>query len=87
MAEFDRIVGKLHMTSRNTKHRLVWFEYEGKKIIWTERSHGRGDIGRVEHAIRRQLRVNSAQLRELANWPMTRDAYIAHLKSIGAIDS
>jgi hypothetical protein len=83
--EFDIITGKLKMTARGGKHRYVWFEHEGKKILWTERSHGRGDIGRVEHVIRRQLRVNSTQMRDLANCPMTRDAYVAHLKAIGAI--
>ena len=84
--EFDTIIGKLRMVARDSKHRYVWLEYEGKKILWTERSHGRGDIGNVEHAIRRQLKVNSAQMRDLANCPMTRDAYIDHLKLIGAID-
>ena len=83
--EFDRIIGKLQMKLRNSKHRFVWLEYQGKKVIWTERSHGRGDIGRVEFALRKQLRVNSGQLRDLANCPMTREAYIDHLKSIGVI--
>lgn len=83
--EFDVIVGKLKMTSRDTKHKFVWFEHEGRKILWTLRSHGRGDIGSVEHTIRRQLRVNSAQLRNLANCPMTREAYVTHLQAIKAI--
>ena len=85
--EFDRVIGKLKMNARDTKHRYVWFEYQGKKILWTERSHGRGDVGRVENAIRRQLRVNSAQLRDLVNCPLTLDGYVDHLKSIGAIDT
>ena len=84
--EFDRIIGKLQMVSRQGKHKFVWLVHDGKKILWTERSQGRGDIGRVEHAIRKQLKVSSAQLRDLANCPMTRDTYIAHLKSIGLID-
>ena len=37
-------------------------------------------------ALAEAVGVNSAQLRELVNCPMTRDAYIAHLKSVGAID-
>jgi hypothetical protein len=85
--EFDRIVNKLQMTAREGKHKFVWFEHEGKKILYTERSHGRGDIGRVENAIRRQLRVTAQQLRELADCPMSRDAYIAHLKQNGDIET
>lgn len=84
--DFDRIIGKLNMIAINSKHRRVWFEYEGKKILWTERSHGRGEIGSVEHAIRRQLKVNIKQLRDLVDCPMTLAAYVSHLKSIGAID-
>ncbi|MEP7308200.1 MAG: hypothetical protein ABJA98_22070 [Acidobacteriota bacterium] len=85
--EFEIVIGKLHMVARESKHRFVWLEHEGKKILYTERSHGRGDIGRVEHAIRRQLKVNSAQFRDLVNCPMTRELYIEHLKKIGAIDA
>lgn len=84
--EFDTVIAKLKMVVREGKHRQAWFEHEGKKILWTERSHGRGELGSVEHVIRRQLRVSSAQMRDLANCPMTRDAYVAHLKAIRAID-
>jgi hypothetical protein len=73
------------MQERESKHRFVWLEHEGKQIVWTMRSHGRGEIGRVEHTIRRQLKVSSGQFRDLADCPMTRDDYIAHLKKIGAI--
>ena len=30
--QFDHIVNKFQMKSRNAGDRLVWFEYEGKKI-------------------------------------------------------
>lgn len=83
--DFDRVVGKLKMRERPGKHRFVWLEHEGKHVIWTERSHGRGDLGRVEFAIRRQLRVSGQQLKDLANCPMTRDAYIEHLKAKGIV--
>ena len=85
--DFDRVVRKLQMSARCGKHKFVWFEHDGKQILWTERSHGRGEIGQVEFAIRRQLRVSGQQLRRLADCPMTRDAYIEHLKSRGDIDS
>lgn len=83
---FDRVVGKLKMTSRDNRHRFLWLEHEGRKILWTERSHGRGEVGRVEFAIRRQLRVNSDQMKRLADCSLTRDAYIEHLRNIGVIE-
>jgi hypothetical protein len=84
--DFDRIVGKLQMRDRSGKHKFVFLEHDGKQIVWTARSHGRGDLGAVEYAIRRQLKVNGQQLKDLANCPMTRDAYIAHLKAKGLIE-
>lgn len=85
--EFDRAVAKLKMTPRGKKHRFLWLEYEGEKILWTMRSQGRGDLGRVEFAIRKQLHVSSKQLRDLVNCPMTRDTYIQHLKDVGVIQA
>lgn len=85
--EFDRILGKLRMTTRSGKHRFAWLEHDGKQILWTERSHGRGELGSVEFAIRRQLKVDGHQLKQLADCPMTRDAYIVHLKGKGIIDA
>ncbi len=84
--DFDRVIGKLRMKSRPGKHRFAWLEHDGKQILWTERSHGRGEIGNVEYAIRRQLKVSGQQLKQLADCPMTREAYIEHLKAKGLID-
>ena len=84
--DLDRVVKKLGMQERARKHRFVFLEYEGKHVVTTARSHGRGDLGRVEFAIRKQLHVNGRQLTDLVNCPMTKDAYILHLKSIGVIE-
>ena len=85
--DFDRTVGKLRMIRRaGKKHRFYWLEHEGKQILWTMRSQGRGDLGRVEFTIRKQLRVNGTQLKDLANCPMTREAYITHLIGLGIIE-
>lgn len=73
------------MTQRPGKHRLAYFEHGGQVAVWTERSHGRGDLGSVEFAIRKQLRVSEQQMRDLVNCPMTRDAYVAHLKAKGIL--
>lgn len=86
-ADFDRTVGKLRMVpTKGKKHQIYWLEHNGKKILWTMRSHGRGDLGRVENIIKRQLSVSAAQLRDLANCPMTRDAYISHLRNLNLIE-
>jgi hypothetical protein len=78
---FDSVVRKLKMETRAGKHRFVWFVHEGKAILFTLRSHGRGDLGRVEHTIRQQLKVSSSQMRDLVNCPMSREAYIQHLRT------
>lgn len=85
VGEFDRVVAKLHMRTKDGKHRVAFLEHDGKQVLWTMRSHGRGDLGRVEHAIRRQLRVSPKQMRALADCPMTRDAYMQHLADSGVI--
>lgn len=84
--DLDRVVRKLGMQERAKKHRFVFLEYEGKHVVTTARSHGRGDLGRVEFAIRKQLHVNGRQLTDLVNCPMTREAYIQHLKDLGVIE-
>jgi len=55
--DFDRVIAKLDMRERPGKHRFVWLEHDGKQVVCTERSHGRGDLGPVEFAIRKQLHV------------------------------
>lgn len=83
--DFDRVIGKLKMTQRDGKHRLAFLEHNGQVVLWTERSHGRGDLGAVEFAIRKQLKVNDQQMRDLVNCPMTREAYIEHLRAKGIL--
>lgn len=84
-SDFDRVVRKLEMRERVNKHRFVFFEHEGKQVLFTERSHGRGELGRVEYAIRKQLMVGEREMRGLVDCWMSRDAYIEHLKKKGAI--
>ncbi len=74
------------MKQRDGKDRLAYFYYNGKMILYTLRSHGRGDLGRIEHAIRHQLRVDANQLTNLKNCPMSYDDYVAHLKKLRLID-
>lgn len=83
--DFDHVVNKLQMKTRPGKHLFVWLELEGKQVIWTARSHGRGELGNVERAIRRQLRVSERQMTELVDCSMTRDAYLQLLNEKGVI--
>jgi hypothetical protein len=79
--EFDVVVRKLEMKGRSNDHKFVYLEHDGKQVVYTLRSHGRGDLGRAEFAIRKQLHVSQEQLRQLAACPMSRDEYIVHLKN------
>lgn len=42
--DFESIVQKFQLKTRNAGDRLAWFEYEGKIITRTRRSHGSGDL-------------------------------------------
>ena len=42
--QFEHIVDKFQMASRNAGDRLVWFEYEGKIITRSRRSYRSGDL-------------------------------------------
>lgn len=86
--EFDRVVKKLQMTraADRKKHQVYWFELGGKKVLWTMRSHGRGELGIVENAIRKQLNVSKQQFRDLAQCPMSLADYISHLQGLGLVE-
>jgi len=42
--EFSRLETKLRLKTRDSGDRLAWFEYEGRKITRTKRSHGSKDL-------------------------------------------
>jgi len=84
-ADVDRIFKKLRMRVREGKDTLAWFEYEGRPIIYTKRSHGKGDLGNIAHFIRQQLRVNEDQFAGLRDCPISLDDYVGILRSKGLI--
>ncbi len=87
-ADADRVFKKLQMEIRSTKDKHAWFVYEGRRILKTKRSHGRGELkGNIRHLIRQQLKLNDAQFRELVACPLERDGYIEILKQKGLIPS
>jgi hypothetical protein len=81
VTDFDAIMNKLQMEIRDSRDKLAWFVYSGRRILSTKRSHGRGDIrGKVPHFIRQQLKVNDKQFQDLIRCPLDREGYINILK-------
>ena len=81
--EFEILVNKLKLETRNSYDRLAWFEYEGKTITRTRRSHGNGDL--PEHLIRQQLKLNQKELSGLIRCKLYLADYVEILKGKGLI--
>lgn len=84
-AEFEHIVEKFGLRTRNTGDRLAWFEYEGRVITRTRRSLGRGGDLPFQHSIRQQLKLNENEFREAAACHLSRDDYIEILRQRGLL--
>jgi gluconate kinase len=82
--EFERIVSKLGMESRNSYDRLVWLVHEGKTVVRTRRSHGKGKFLPADK-IRQQLKVNEEQLSGLISCSVSKQDYIKILTEKGVI--
>jgi hypothetical protein len=82
--EFDHLVAKLGLQTRDSGDLLAWFEFEGKKITRTRRSKGSGDLP-MQHSIRQQLKLNEEQLRKAVGCQLTRDEYIEILRGKGLL--
>jgi hypothetical protein len=81
--EFEILVNKLQLKTRNSYDRLAWFEHEGKTVTRTRRSHGAGDL--LEHFIRQQLKLNQKDFSGLISCKLYRDDYIRILSEKGLI--
>jgi hypothetical protein len=82
--DFEHIVQKFQLRIRNAGDRLAWFEYEGKVITRTRRSHGSGDLP-FSDKIRVQLGLNEEEFREAIQCHLSRDDYIEILRRKGKI--
>ncbi len=82
--EFDHLVAKLELKTRDSHDLLAWFEFEGKKITRTRRSKGSGDLP-MQHSIRQQLKLNEEQMKEAVGCTLTREAYIDILRAKGLL--
>ena len=82
--EFDHLVAKLQLRTRNSKDLLAWFEVDGRIITRTRRSKGSGDLP-MQHSIRQQLRLNRQQMNEALRCTLSRDDYIDILRTKGLL--
>ncbi len=84
--EFDKVVAKLGMQTRDTDHRHAWLVHDGVTVARTKRSHGQGKSV-PEFAVRRQLHVNEEQFTGLYSCTFSKEEYIKVLKSKGVIET
>ncbi len=81
VSDVDRAFRKLRMEIRESGDKLAFFVYEGKRILHTCRSHGKGKIeGNIPHRIRTQLKLNESEFRDLVQCPLEYDGYVDILK-------
>jgi hypothetical protein len=81
--EFGRLENKLNLKTRNSGDRLAWFEYDGKVIVRTKRSHGNKDL--PANLIRQQLKVNEQEFAGLISCSLSLQDYVEILKTKGLI--
>ena len=82
--EFERIVNKLGMETRNSYDRLAWLVHNGVTVVRTRRSHGKGKFIPADK-IRQQLKVNEEQFAGLQSCSVSKDDYIRILTDKGII--
>ena len=81
--EFESLVRKLNLKTRDSRDRLAWFEHEGKVITRTKRSHGKGDL--PAHLIRQQLKLSEQELGGVLDCTLARPEYIEILQRKGIL--
>ena len=83
--EFEQIVTKLGLKTRNSGDRLAWFEYNGQTVVRTKRSHGNKE--QPGDKIRQQLKLNEQELSGLISCTVSQADYVGILKAKGIIAS
>lgn len=82
--EIDKIINKLGMQTRNSGELHAWLVYEGKVVVRTRRSHGKGKYVPADK-IRCQLKVNESQFSGLISCHISKEDYIKILMEKGII--
>ena len=78
--EFERLVTKLNLKVRDSRDRIAWFEYDGRVITRTKRSHGKG-FDLPADLIRKQLKVSGKEMAGLIQCSLTLSDYVAILRN------
>jgi len=81
--EFEILVNKLELKTRDSRDRHAWFEHEGTVFTRTKRSHGHGDL--PQHLIRQQLKLSEPELAGIVGCTLYRADYVAILRRKGII--
>jgi hypothetical protein len=84
--DFDRVVNKLDMETKDSKHHHAWFVYEGVTVARTKRSHGNNKFI-PEDKIRKQLHVDQQQFVGLQSCTVSKAEYVQILIDKGIIQS
>ena len=82
--EFDKLVGKFGLKTRESGDKLAWLEYDGKIVVRTRRSHKKGDLP-MQNSIRKQLKLNENQLRDAIGCTLSFEQYIEILRTKGLL--
>jgi hypothetical protein len=82
--EFDTVVQKLGMVTKDTKHRHAWLIHDGVMVARTKRSHGDNKF-MPEHLICKQLHVNREQFTGLYSCTVTKEKYLQIITEKGII--
>ena len=81
--DFDKVVRKFAMRTRDGNDRWAWFEHDGKVVAKARRSHGRKDA--PEHLVRNQLHLSEDEMRGAISCTIKRGDYVKILKQKGII--
>lgn len=81
VTDMQKIFRKLKMRVKESHHRNAYFYYEGKQVLKTRVSHGRGDIPKpVIEQIINQFYLRKDQFINLRKCPLTYEDYVTILK-------
>jgi len=74
--------------NKSDDHLYVDFYYDGKFVLYTKFSHGStNDIGiKLIKQMAFQCKLTNHDFQDLANCPLSKEAYIKKLKDSGALD-